>query len=315
MNSLEVNLHRAIKVCEGYYCKEFEKLYTFTTENISGSLEYFDLKDKKFFTVGSSFDQCLNAYYYGARDITLYDINPNSKYHAYFKIAAILCLDYTEFQEFYFIHGIKEYFNSKMFCKELFNKIKYTLRLLNYESFLFFDELFCNFDSKTIRQNIFDDDEYRNDAIKGFNIYLKSEENYNKLKSILKGICFKFICGDIFKNKIEGKYDNVMLSNLCTTTTVDNLKQLIEKIDMNNLNSGGSILLAYLWDIDFNETKYEKDWKEIYNMVTTKEKLKEYISEYHQINSGRDFIWNEDRKKDLILIYRKNSYVCKQKNI
>lgn len=305
MKSFEVNLYNAMKVCEGYVWPEYEKIYTFTTENIAGSLEYFDLKDKKFFTVGSSFDQCLNAYYHGARDITLYDINPNSKYHAYFKIAVILCLNYIEFQEFYFLQGLKQYYNPNMFNKEMFNKIKYTLRLLDYESFLFFDELFCLYGSKTIREYGFDDDEDRNQAIRGFNIYLKSEENYNKLKSILKGICFKFICGDIFKEKIEGKYDNVMLSNLCTTTTVDNLKQLIEKIDINNLNSGGSVLLAYLWDIDFNETEYEDSWKEVYKLTTTKEKLKDYITEYHQINSGRDFIWDEDRKKDLILIYRK----------
>ena len=305
MKSFEVDLYNAMKVCDGYVWPEYEQIYTFTTENIAGSLEYFDLKDKKFFTVGSSFDQCLNAYYYGARDITLYDINPNSKYHAYFKIAVILCLNYTEFQEFYFLQGLKQYYNPNTFNKEIFNRVKDTLRLLDYESFLFFDELFTLYDSKTIREYIFDDDEDRNQAIRGFNIYLKSEENYNKLKSILKGICFKFICGDIFKEKIEGKYDNVMLSNLCTTTTVDNLKQLIEKIDENNLNSGGSVLLAYLWDIDFNETEYENSWKEVYKLTTTKEKLKDYITEYHQINSGRDFIWDEDRKKDLILIYRK----------
>lgn len=220
-------------------------------------------------------------------------------------MAAILCLTYTEFQEFYFLRGLKQYYNPNTFNKEIFNRIKDTLRLLDYESFLFFDELFTLYDSKTIREYIFDDEEDRNQAIRGFNIYLKSEENYNKLKSILKGICFKFICGDIFKDKIKDKYDNVMLSNLCTTTTVDNLKQLIEKIDINNLNSGGSILLAYLWDIDFNETEYEDSWKEVYKLTTTKKKLKDYITEYHQINSGRDFIWDEDRKKDLILIYRK----------
>lgn len=305
MESFEVDLYNAMKVCDGYIWPDYEKVYTFTTENIAGSLVYFDLKDKKFFTVGSSFDQCLNAFFLGARDITLYDINPNSKYHAYFKIAAILCLNYIEFQEFYFLQGLKQYYNPNTFNKEIFNRVKDTLRLLDYESFLFFDELFTLYDSKTIREYIFDDDEDRNQAIRGFNIYLRSEENYNKLKSILKGICFKFICGDIFKDKIEDKYDNVMLSNLCTTTTVDNLKQLIEKIDENNLNSGGSVLLAYLWDIDFNETEYEDSWKEVYKLTTTKEKLKDYITEYHQINSGRDFIWDEDRKKDLILIYRK----------
>lgn len=313
MNSFEVNLSKAIALCDGQaiihddyvYSNGFYRLYTFTTENVSGYMKYFDFKDKSLLTVGSSFDQCLNAFYYGARDITLYDINIFSKYYAYFKIAAIICLDYKEFQLFFFKHGLTEYYNKIMFSKDTFEKIKSTLRILDYESFLFFDELYDLYNIKDIRENLFDDDEIRNDVIRGFNIYLKNEENYNKLKSIIKNITFKYINGNIFKDNITKKYDNVILSNLCSTTNINEFKDLVEKIVKNNLNINGSMLMGYLWQINYDEIDYKDDWKDIYKMPITREVLKDYITEYHDISGSRDILWEEDSKEDLVLIYRK----------
>ena len=96
MENFETILHQAKSLCEGdyRYIKDYCRIYTFTTENISGYLEYFDLKDRKLLTVGSSGDQVLNASFYGAKDITLYDINSFSKFYLYLKIAAIITLNY-----------------------------------------------------------------------------------------------------------------------------------------------------------------------------------------------------------------------------
>ena len=73
-----VSLYKASSTCDGSfrYISEFSKIYPFTTENISGYINYFDFQNKSLLTVGSSFDQVLNAYMCGVRDITLYDINP-----------------------------------------------------------------------------------------------------------------------------------------------------------------------------------------------------------------------------------------------
>jgi len=307
MSNFEIKLYKAMSICEGNLslCKDFWKIYTFTTENISEYLEYFELKNKSLLTVGSSGDQVLNAYYSGAKDITLFDINEYAKYYTYLKVAAILSLDYMEFQEFFFKRGLDEYYNPKMFNKEIFNKIKSTLRMFDYESYLFFDELINLYEPFKIRDYLFDDDETRNTIIKESNTYLKDENSYNKLKNILKGISFKYINGDIFKDNIPNKYDNIFLSNLCTTTSIDNLKKLLEKLNNYNLNSQGSILLGYLWEMDFNQNLFSKNWKEIYKMPITREKLKEYITEHHQIRGAHDIIWQTDEKNDLVLIYRK----------
>ena len=315
-------LPKASITCEGklYYISEFSKIYTFTTENISGYIDYFDLNSKSLLTVGSSGDQVLNAFYNGARDITLFDINEYAKYYVYLKIAAILSLSYKEFQLFFFKHGISSFERNRcMFSKKLFNKIKDNLRYLDYEAYLFFDELFSLYDANIIRERLFDDDEERNKVIIGFNNYLKDEESYNRMKSQLKKIYFKYINGNIFEDDIETKFDNIFLSNLCTVTSLNRLKTLLEKLSKNNLNRGGSILLGYLWNTFYESNQLKEEWKDIYKMPIVREYLKEYISEVHDIIGSRDILWDEDNKRDLVLIYRKkadtNALLCTQKNV
>ena len=307
-NYFEETLYKASSTCDGSfrYISEFSKIYPFTTENIAGYIDYFDFDDKSLLTVGSSGDQILNAFYNGARDITLFDINEYAKYYVYLKIAAILSLSYKEFKAFFFRHGLTPFVrNHHMFSPELYEKIKGNLRLLDYESFLFFDELFSLYEPTKIRERMFDDDEDRNVVIKGMNKYLKDEESYNKLQTIIRKISFRYINGNIFEEDVNGKFDNIFLSNLCTVANLEQLKSLLQKLDRNNLNSGGSIQLGYLWNASFDSEEYKDDWKEIYKMPIAKEYLKGFITEAHQIPGPRDILWDDPTKKDLVLIYRK----------
>ena len=307
-NYFEETLYKASSTCDGSfrYISEFSKIYPFTTENIAGYIDYFDFDDKSLLTVGSSGDQILNAFYNGARDITLFDINEYAKFYVYLKIAAILSLSYKEFKAFFFRHGLTPFVrNHHMFSPELYEKVKDNLRLLDYESFLFFDELFSLYEPTKIRERMFDDDEDRNVVIKGMNKYLKDEESYNKLQAIIRKISFRYINGNIFEEDVNGKFDNIFLSNLCTVANLEQLKSLLQKLDRNNLNSGGSIQLGYLWNASFDSEEYKDDWKEIYKMPIAKEYLKGFITEAHQIPGPRDILWDDPTKKDLVLIYRK----------
>ena len=306
--NFENNLYRATSICDGkfYYNGEFSRIYSFTTENVAGYIDYFDFDNKSLLTVGSSGDQILNAFYNGARDITLFDINEYAKYYVYLKIAAILSLSYQEFILFFFKYDVSPFKENKyMFSKEIFSKIKDNLRIFDYESYLFFDELISLYDGKIIRDRLFDDDEDRKIVIKGINKYLKDEESYNKLKSIIKKINFKYIYGNIFEDNINSKFDNIFLSNLCSITNLENLKKLLQKLNKNNLNCEGSILLGYLWNTSYNNDSYKDDWKEIYKMPIVKEYLKEYITESYDIAGPRDILHGDSLKSDLILVYRK----------
>ena len=304
----EESLYKASSICEGkfLYTTEFSKIYPFTTENISGYIDYFDFENKSLLTIGSSGDQVLNAFYNGARDITLFDINEYAKFYVYLKIAAIMSLSYTEFKAFFFRQGVTPFIrNQHMFSNDLYNKIKDNLRLLDYESFLFFDELFTLYEPTNIRERLFDDDEDRNKVIKGFNNYLKDEMSYNRLKSVIRKISFKYVYGDIFTDDIDRSFDNIILSNLCTIKSIEQLKELLIRLDKNNLNRGGSIQLGYLWDASFDDEEFQDDWKEIYKMPIAKDKLKEFISEVHDVLGSRDILWEENKKRDLVLVYRK----------
>ena len=309
MNNVDVNLIKATSICDRKFkfLNEFSRIYSFTTENVSDYMKYFDFHNKSLLTVGSSGDQVLNSFFCGARDITLFDINPFAKYYIYLKIAGIFSFTYKEFQLFFFKHFDSPFKDNKlMFSKELFNKIKDNLRVLDYESYLFFDELFSLYDPFIIRSRLFDDDEDRKVVIKGFNNYLKDEESYNKMKSIIKKIYFNYINGDIFKDDISGRFDNIFLSNLCSVVEIDKLKDLLIKIDSNNLNKFGSILIGYLWDTKFEDDMFKDDWKEIYKIPIVKDKLSSFITEYYNVFGGRDILFEDNRKNDLVLIYRKN---------
>ena len=282
----------------------FMRIYPFATENVSGYMNYFDLKDKSLLTVGSSGDQILNAYNNGCRDITLIDINPFSSYYIYLKIAGILSLDYQEFMEFFFKYiGMET--NYKRYNIGLFNKLSNNLKSLDYESYYFFNEIFNKYSREKISDYLMNDDETRYKVIKGINNYLQNEESYNKTKKILKDICFKYINQDIFKFNSDLKYDNIFLSNLCTHVNIFELKDLIRKLNDKNLNNYGSILFAYLWNTDYNSNEWHPDWKDIYKMPATKNWLGEYITEHHQIHGISDIVYSPQKDSDLVLIYRK----------
>ena len=64
-------------------------------------------------------------------------------------------------------------------------------------------------------------------------------------------------------------------------------------------------VVYYLWNTKFNSDKYKDDWREIYRLPVVRDKLGDFISEHHGVNGYRDILWEEDRKSDLVLIYRK----------
>lgn len=284
----------------------FMRIYSFSTENVNSYMKYFNLKNHSLLTVGSSGDQILNAYNNGCRDITLIDVNPFAPYYIYLKIAGIISLDYQEFQQFFFKYiGLKT--NYKRYSLELFNKLSNNLKALDYDSFYFFNEIFNKYSREKISDYLMNDDENNYRVIKSINNYLHDEESYNKTKKILKDIYFKYINENIFNFNSNLKYDNIFLSNLCSCEGVSlfDLRDLIKKLNDNNLNNYGSILFAYIWRTNYDSNEWEPEWKDIYKMHATRNWLKEYITEHHQITGIDDILFSPEQKNDLVLIYRK----------
>lgn len=132
----------AVKRCRNRNPDNYNLIYPFTTENIAGYIDCFDLEDKTLLTVGSSGDQVINAALKGAREITLLDINPCAKYYYYLKEAGILEFSLAEFNKFFRYIRCYDYpkylnNNKKVFNKLYYRKIKDTLQALDNDSYLF----------------------------------------------------------------------------------------------------------------------------------------------------------------------------------
>lgn len=304
------NLLIAIKICLGQVIKNeafekgFSRIYPFTTENIAGYIDCFDLRNKSLLTVGSSLDQALNAILYDCKDITVLDINPHTKYYYYLKIAALFELDRKQFLEYLRYKDYPEVFkdNKNVFKIEIFNKLKTTLRLLDYESYLYWDEIFQCYNSRKIRINLFEQDEYRTCTIIDCNKYLQSEEQYKLLRNKVKKCRPEFITADICDIELKRKYDNIWLSNICQyIPKEEKICSLFEKTSK-ALTPNGKLLFSYLYST-VRDTKYQENWGIIYNLDKIYELLSEISLESFIGIDGLRF--KNNTSKDSVIIYQK----------
>ena len=308
---LEEALYTAKERCEGNIILDeasmngFEEIYPFTTENIAGYIDYFDLQDKSLLTVGSSGDQIINATFKGAKDITLLDINPYAKYYYYLKTAGILELNLTDFNEFFRYNDYPKVFkyNKKVFDKASYKKLKSTLKSLDNDSYLFWDELFDMYQPDHIRFSLFSNDEYGTSVLGKSNLYLQSENTYDEAKTKLKELRSEFINEDIFKSNLTKNYDNIWLSNIACYLYQDKIKGMTDKF-ADKLAVDGKLLISYLYSIDMN-TEYDDDWSPIYDLKNDLELLKEYSPIFHFFKGVNGIEHNDDDIKDSVLIYQK----------
>ena len=195
--------------------------------------------------------------------------------------------------------------NKNVFNIESWNKVKIVLRLIDYESYLFWDELFQTINPEKIRKRLFSLDEYNSKLILNCNPYLKSKDLYEEIRNKVKNIHPTFINSNIFNVDLKRKYDNIWLSNIGTSITKEEI--LVKMTDnlVNFLNKEGLLLISYLYETDKN-TKYEESWNIIYNLDKTFELLKDYQPYLETFIGVEDFKFNCNTMNDSILVYRKH---------
>ena len=299
-------LNKAIKSCNGDYIEDdFNLIYPFTTENINGYINLFNLKDKSLLTTGSSGDQIINSLLKQPKKITCVDTNPYTKYYYYLKVAGILTLSLDEFLLFFRYNDYPKVFkkNQFVFSEVIYQKIRNTLKKLDYESYLFWEVLFSKFDREVIRNNLFSLDEDRTYVIKTYNSYLCDDISFNRTKEKIKNFKPVFLNGDIFKTKLNDKYDNIFLSNIGTYYEVKEYKVLIDRLN-SYLNYNGKLLICYLYDTILS-TKYSNDWASIYDIKKTLSIFKEYYPKLLLFNGVKSIKYNTDNYKDSVLVYKK----------
>ena len=286
----------------------FDKIYPFTTENISGYIDLFDLENKKLLTVGSSCDQIFNASLKGCKDITSLDVNPYTEYYYYFKLAALLELNQEEFIRFLsYIDPYKSTReNKEVFNEADFNKIKDTLKKLSYDSYYFWNELYNEFKGLDIRYYLFARDEYQLPIKVGCNRYLQTEENYNKTRKSLLNTNINFVTNnilDIEHTNIKDIFDNIWLSNIATYLDHERIKKIPE-IYSKYLNETGKLLISYLY-ITNMIPENKANYKPIYKLSRTFELLQEFNPELISFIGINGIKFDDDSVTDSILVYKK----------
>lgn len=281
----------------------FNRLYCFTTENINGYIDRFNLEGKSLLTVGSSSDQVLNAHFLGCKDITLIDINHFTKEFFHLKKAAIEKLSYKQFFKFMSMEGTVKR-NNKSFNKKTFNKV--IEKIDDPESKHFWKEIVTNFETKEIKK-LFTPDVPFTYVLKEVNNYLQDKESYHKMKMTIKNLNPKFITANIYKYELKRNYDNIFLSNIADYNDVDETYKLYSRLK-NNINAGGAILIAYLYGPNYMSNK-----RKINDIQETEKKFKD--AHTFQIRGVEDIelrirensvaSWYLASTPDELLVYRK----------
>ena len=309
-NYFETTLLEAIQKCEGHYINnnKFFTIYPYTTENINGYINNFDLNNKSLLTVGSSCDQIINASLFGCKNITIVDICPFTKFYFYLKVAAIIVLNYNEFLTFFSYKNFTKLNEDNEFIFNLntFQKLNSTLRLLDYESYLFWEELFSNYPGKTIRRRLFQHDEDTLKILKNTNLYISNEEWFNRTKKYITKIKTKFIISDIKDIELNNYFDNIWLSNIGKYISLEELKYTVHKM-YSFLNENGRMLICYLYETNI-DTKYKDEWEEIYDLNKVFKTFEEYNLNLINFNGIKNFMFNSvnsHTQNDAILLCKK----------
>lgn len=234
----------------------FSKMYSMTTENLYGFLKNIDLKDKKVLTVNGSGDQLLNAYLLGAKDVTCFDINPNSFCNTKLKIAAIKNLCFNDFLSFFNVHKFGSFSMYGSLDYRLFEKLvphldKDTINLYS----LFYQKIGGNI-FNSIYHNYYDSLN-KLSKISGY----MNQKSYNELVNKLDSVELKFIESNIvsLKDKLKDeKFDIILLSNisdyiveLFDTNALVKFRSLTDSL-MENLNDNGLIQVGYIYSSEFS---------------------------------------------------------------
>jgi hypothetical protein len=294
---------------------KFMSIYPFTTENIKGYLDLFDVSNKDVLTVGASGDQTLNLLVKNANSVDYFDINPFTEMYFNLKCAAIKILSVDEFLEFFCYDAFPSTFkkNKKAFNINTYYKIS---PYLDDNTRNFWDSLYLKQDGMDIRKSmLFSDDEEPFRVLSRVNDYL-NEKSFEKLRIIMNEKQRpRFIETNINKlsSKLTRKYDYILLSNIAQyldyiydKDELSNFRRIIKNLS-NDLNPNGKIMVSYLY-----ETKEDSVWNENYAKIYDIKKVMEtFVDENLELLNFpaiTDLRWQyQSDIKDAALVYTKKN--------
>lgn len=298
MAELKNALSSAIKQCYRGSEDNFSYIYPFTTENISGYIDLFDLEGKSLLTVGSSCDQALNAILKGCKDVTVLDVNKYVQYYYYLKVAGIMCLSYDAFLAFFRYNNYYDGngYNNYSFDKVIFDKIKKTLKDIDSDSYEFWNTLFEMFDGIDIRTGLFSDDEFPDYRLKKMNSYLSSEASFHNTLYKLQSVKPNFVTSCVEDVSILKKFDSIWLSNVSQYLSIEQVKNVVSNL-ANNLYDDGKMMFGYLFA--YNKLKCFSNNNDLYDIKFIENLFPKGVVDVEQFEAATR------GNEDAILTYKK----------
>lgn len=232
-------------------------VYKFTNENISSYYDLLNLKDKNILTVCSSGDHVLEAILKDVKKVDCFDISIFTKYFMNLKLASVLTLDYIEFFNY-----LLNKTNIRIFAYEIYIKIRPVLKQIDFDSLIFWDNLYSNkrgfeiFASNLFMHIYIDISIFQEQKTS----YLNKEQYYvlkqklEKYLSLNNKINFEQLDIKALSKKYKEQYDLIFLSNIASymediyrTNPETKFYNLITKEMKNLLTKNGLIGVAYLY--------------------------------------------------------------------
>lgn len=236
--------------------------YKFSNELLSKVFDHFKKNPERVLTVGSSYDQALNAVYHGAKCVDVIDANLFAKPWGDYKIAMIKNLEFDEFCDLFFSASRC----SAMFDQDVYSRIFHDLP---DDSKVFWGTVFLNENrdpSYFVYINTLMSD---TSLIRPDSMFYKNKKDYDRLK---KRLCYgeyeiNYIpaeFADFSKRAGDNVYDIIILSNVRDYVKNKTFYYVVGNLYKNNLKSGGSMEVGYSfrddtkpkWAVCYFKTKY-----------------------------------------------------------
>ncbi len=267
------------------------KCYFHTTENIKEFMEQHSPKDKNVLCVAGSGDQRLNAYFFGARKVTCFDINSLTKHQLELSQGKIMALNYQELCDFSLNEEDRYYY---------FQKIA---PYLSPDTRKLYQAVFQN-----NQTNFYYPAVSTLGKLERINAYFK-EDDYESFQDEIRGKEISFLKSDIKDLRYrlqEEKYDMILLSNLNDTidTIFDsNLSELEQLKEYRKIVRGLSKQLTDdgIMQVGYSYAAHPKRKRTAFDDTH----LREQIFTPEEYKTEKVTSYDSYGKEDTIVVYQK----------
>lgn len=190
--------------------QEYSKGYLFSTEFISRYLHEIPETATRALTVLSSGDHVFNLVSHGITTIDAFDINTLSYFTFWLKFAFILNLSYGQF-----IH-LPKIINRDSTMATFFRYIEISKKDMPEDVYSYFWEAIRIASSLGVSNGLFNLYLPAYSSLKPSNIYLKNEQEFMRLKNVLRTLDINLYFGDAreIPDMLTGNYGAILLSNI-----------------------------------------------------------------------------------------------------